>query len=98
MAETFEFLKILFNSLMPSKAVNPESFNILRSPNPHLTFGTGVHVCLGLKLARAETEVALKQLFSRFPDVSLAAGEKSVIWSRRIGLRSIKEMRLKLTR
>jgi cytochrome P450 len=38
----------------------------------HLSFGAGVHHCLGAPLARLELEVALARLFERFPDVTLA--------------------------
>ncbi|MCE5169967.1 cytochrome P450 [Paenibacillus profundus] len=46
----------------------PESFNIRRSPNPHLAFGHGIHFCLGAQLARLEATIALNALLDRFPD------------------------------
>lgn len=50
----------------------PQTFDIARSPNRHLSFGHGVHFCLGAHLARAEARVALRNLFERFPDLQLA--------------------------
>ncbi|RZT84927.1 cytochrome P450 [Pseudonocardia sediminis] len=41
----------------------------------HLGFGQGAHYCLGAALARQETEVALRALFTRFEDLSLADGD-----------------------
>jgi cytochrome P450 len=47
-------------------------FDITRQDKTHLSFGHGVHHCLGAPLARLEAAVALPALFSRFPDLSLA--------------------------
>jgi len=50
---------------------NPDSFMINRSPNRHLTFGFGPHLCIGATLAREEGRIALSSLFKRFPKISL---------------------------
>jgi len=50
---------------------NPDSFMINRSPNRHLTFGFGPHLCIGAALAREEGRIALSSLFKRFPKISL---------------------------
>lgn len=41
---------------------DPESFNIIRRPNRHLTFGSGRHVCLGARLARLELSTLMRSL------------------------------------
>ncbi|MFD5034297.1 cytochrome P450 [Streptomyces sp. NPDC058405] len=46
-----------------------------RSATRHLSLGHGAHYCLGAPLARMETAIALKQLFARFPELTLAAPE-----------------------
>lgn len=47
-------------------------FDLTRSPNRHLSFGYGPHVCPGAPLSRLEAQVALPALFERFPQLSLA--------------------------
>jgi len=54
---------------------DPERFDISRSPNEHLAFGSGTHFCLGASLARLELRVMLEQLFKRVPDISLVTDE-----------------------
>jgi cytochrome P450 len=47
---------------------NPDTVQIDRSPNRHLTFSTGPHRCLGSHLARIEISIALAELHRRIPD------------------------------
>jgi cytochrome P450 len=55
----------------PGKFPDPERFDITRSPNPHLSFGHGIHVCLGTHLARIEGQEVFPALASRFPRLKL---------------------------
>ncbi|GAB2817425.1 cytochrome P450 family protein [Streptomyces daliensis] len=48
-----------------------DEFRVTRSPNRHLSFGHGPHVCPGAPLSRLEARVALPALFARFPELSL---------------------------
>ncbi|PRC43038.1 cytochrome P450, partial [Mycobacterium sp. ITM-2017-0098] len=52
----------------------PNEFDITR-PNSrdHLAFASGIHVCLGAALARIEGATALRELFTRYPGLHLAA-------------------------
>ena len=49
----------------------PDTFNIHRSPNPHLALGFGIHVCLGAHLARLEGRIVAEQLAERYSEVAL---------------------------
>ncbi|WP_419923610.1 cytochrome P450 [Candidatus Poriferisocius sp.] len=54
---------------------NPDEFNVLRDPNPHIGFGgPGPHFCLGAHLARRQIKVMFGELFSRIGDIH-ATGE-----------------------
>lgn len=50
---------------------DPDRFDIFRSARAHIGFGHGVHVCLGMHLARLEMRVALNLLFDRLPNLRL---------------------------
>jgi cytochrome P450 len=48
--------------------VDGDRFDVGRSITQHLTFGLGMHFCLGASLARAEGRIALEEILKRFPD------------------------------
>jgi cytochrome P450 len=63
---------------------NPNKFDITRSPNKHLSFGFGVHYCLGAMLARMEIKAVLTELIPRLKSVQLA-GEPSLMKTTFVG-------------
>jgi cytochrome P450 len=48
---------------------HPDRLDICRHPNRHLAFGTGIHACAGMSLARMEAQVAIGRLLSRFQTI-----------------------------
>lgn len=56
----------------PAVFAEPDALDITRDPNPHISFGGGVHYCLGAPLARMELQTAYAALLERFPSMTLA--------------------------
>jgi cytochrome P450 len=50
---------------------DPDRFDIFRDQRPSISWGSGVHMCLGMHLARLEMRVALEQLLDRLPGLRL---------------------------
>lgn len=80
----------------PAKFEDPHRFDITRHPNPHLSFGTGAHFCLGFQLARAEAAVAFERLFTRFPNMRLDDKAQKVEWRKRPGIRALAKLPVRL--
>jgi cytochrome P450 len=55
----------------PERFEDPDRFDIFRKETKNLTFGQGVHFCVGAMLARVEAHIALKTLFERYPSIAL---------------------------
>ncbi len=53
----------------PAVFADPDELDISRTPNRHLAFGWGAHVCLGNSLARMEGRIAIERLLARFPRI-----------------------------
>ncbi|WGS22757.1 MULTISPECIES: cytochrome P450 [unclassified Bradyrhizobium] len=55
----------------PAQFPDPERFDVARTPNRHLAFGTGAHQCAGMALARLEGAIAISRFLKRFPNYGL---------------------------
>lgn len=80
----------------PDKFDDPQRFDITRHPNPHLSFGTGVHFCLGFQLARLEARIAIERLLARFPSLRLAVEPERIAWRKRMGIRALAQLPVRL--
>src|SRR2546430_523540 len=80
---------IVAANLDPAANDNPDRLDLERKPNRHLSFGTGIHFCLGHQLARIEAACALQALLTRWPKLQLAVEPDEIRVLRPPVLRSI---------
>lgn len=76
----------------PAKFSDPLQFQIERTSNHHMSFGSGPHTCLGMKLARTEVLHSLRTLYDRFPNLQPAFDIAHPDWSNRPGTRGVKTL------
>src|SRR5262249_8422585 len=64
---------MIYTSANRDEAVfdDPQTFDIRRDPNPHLSFGIAEHFCLGVHLARLEGRVFFEELLATFPTIEI---------------------------
>ena len=68
---------------------NPDVIDFTRKPNRHISFITGIHVCLGATLARYEGKIAFRKLIDRFPDMTPAGIPERMPLARFRGYRNL---------
>jgi cytochrome P450 PksS len=71
---------------------NPDVLDLAREPNKHLSFGQGIHFCLGAPLARMEARIAINTLLKRMPDVELRVSPEALRWRPSIFLRGLETL------
>lgn len=69
----------------PAQFSEPDKFLISRRENRHLSFGLGIHFCVGAALARVEAQLAFGQLLERWPTMRLA--DETIAWRDSLGFR-----------
>jgi hypothetical protein len=76
----------------PARFDQPEALLLERQDNPHLTFGAGIHFCLGAPLARLELNIALSQVLHRTAHFELA---EQPTWRSSLVIRGLKSLRIR---
>ena len=71
---------------------NPDTLDIERAPNKHLSFGLGIHYCLGAALARLEAQTAINTLLERMPKLRLKGSPETLRWRRSLILRGLESL------
>jgi len=74
----------------PEQYKDPDTLDIGRADNKHLSFGNGMHYCLGAPLARIEGPAAINALVQRFPKIRLAT--EKLDWGDNIVLRGLRSL------
>ncbi len=64
----------------PSHFDNPDILDLTRDNNKHLSFGQGIHYCIGAPLARLEGHIAFNTLLARMPNLRLDVPVESLQW------------------
>ena len=88
-------LGLLFGSANRDPAVfdDPDELRLDRDPNPHVSFGAGIHFCLGAPLARLELQVSFTTLLRELPTMDL---EREPTWKPNYIIRGLEELRVRL--
>ncbi|MEO8144780.1 MAG: cytochrome P450, partial [Betaproteobacteria bacterium] len=82
----------------PEAYDDPDRLVLNRKDVPHLTFGFGMHICLGFPLARMEGQVALPAAARRWRNIALAAPEANLEWLNSLVFRGMKALPLTVSR
>lgn len=78
----------------PERFSKPDRFDITRNEGRHLSFGVGIHFCIGAPLVRLEAEVVFETILRRFPKMSLAT--ESLEWQEHPIFRGLKSLPVRL--
>ena len=79
----------------PARFERPNDLDLRRQGNAPLSFGWGIHHCIGAALARMEGEIALPALLARFPSLELTGGEPR--WRPSFTLRGLLQLPLRVS-
>jgi len=77
----------------PARFTDPDTLDLTRRENPHITFGAGIHFCLGAPLARLELAASFGELLRKAPGLRLVAEPE---WNPGYVIRGLKELRVEV--
>ena len=77
----------------PAKFPNPHALDVERHPTQHLSFGGGIHICLGNNLARLETTIFVNRFLERYPEFAVSG---KAVWRPMAGFRTLDRLHLRV--
>jgi len=81
----------------PEAYEDPDRLILQRDGVPHLSFGFGMHICLGFPLARLEGQIALPAVLERWPRIELAVPDSRLEWLNSMVFRGMTRMPLRVS-
>ena len=75
------------------RSPDPDALDLARDPNPYLSFGAGIHYCLGAPLAKLELGIAFETLLRRVPRLELVETPR---WKPTFVLRGLEALRVRV--
>jgi cytochrome P450 len=93
-AGSLAFILLAAANRDPAHFPSPENFDIARDPNEHVSFGEGIHFCLGAPLARLEGAIAIESMLNKFPRLHLADPQAKLEYRGSMALRGLSELHL----
>jgi cytochrome P450 len=93
-ADCLVFVLIAAANRDPAQFPDPDTFDVGREPNDHLSFGGGIHFCLGAPLSRLEGAIAIEAVLRKYPRLALADPAEKLEYRGSLALRGLRTLRL----
>jgi cytochrome P450 len=92
------FVMITAANRDPAVFADPDRVDLARMPNRHMTFGKGIHFCLGASLARLEAKTAFNEILHRYRSIELTRRVKDLDWIDAMVMRGVRSLPVRVTR
>jgi cytochrome P450 len=95
-ADEVVFIALCSANRDPARFDEPDRLDVRRGSNGHLSFGHGIHHCLGAPLARMEGKIVLRELLDRFPRWEPTELLEGLSWRYSLQFRGLKKLPVRL--